>query len=149
MVLSEQPPTPAEFIDLRARAGWGRIDEATARRSLQAAAFSVSLRRDDRLVGFARVMGDGVLYFYLADVVIDPEFRGGGHGDALMRAITGYFDRAALPGATITLVAMPGRESFYERFGFVRCPNGPFGDGMHYTRAPAPEPMDSSTVEAR
>jgi hypothetical protein len=87
MVLSEEPPTPAEFIDLRARAGWGRIDEATAQRSLQAAAFSVSLRRDDRLVGFARVMGDGVLYFFLADVVIDPEFRGGGHGDALMRRL--------------------------------------------------------------
>ena len=80
------------------------------------------------------------------EVWINP---GNGSCEINLRAITGYFDRAALPGATITLVAMPGRESFYERFGFVRCPNGPFGDGMHYTRAPAPEPMDSSTVEAR
>jgi predicted N-acetyltransferase YhbS len=131
----EHPPTAAEYIDLRARMGWGLIDEVTAARTIEAAAFTVCLRDGDRLIGLARVMGDGVLYFFLADLIVDPAFRGGGHGDALMRAVTDYFDRNATQGASITLVPLNGREFFYERFGFVRCPDGPFGTGMHYAPA--------------
>ena len=119
--------------------GWGTIDEATARRTLDAAAFTVCLRDESgRLAGLARVMGDGALYFFLADLIVAPQFRGGGHGETLMRAVVDYFDRAARPGATIALVPMAGREAFYERFGFRRTPEGPFGHGMHYAKGPPP-----------
>ena len=138
IAVSELPPTPAEYIDLRARTGWGAIDEEAAIRTIQAASFTACLRDNDRLIGLARVMGDGILYFFLADLIVDPNYRGGGHGDTLMRLVTEYFDRSAKPGASISLVALNGRETFYERFGFVRCPNGPFGMGMHYASAPAP-----------
>ncbi|MBV9836193.1 MAG: GNAT family N-acetyltransferase [Alphaproteobacteria bacterium] len=138
IMLSQERPTVAEYIDLRRRAGWGTIDEATAARTLAASAFSVCLRRDATLVGFARVIGDGVLYFFLADLIVDPSFRGGGHGDRLMRAVTDYYRQAAKPGAMIALIALKGREAFYERFGYVRCPDGPFGDGMHFAAAPSP-----------
>ena len=131
----EGPPTAAEYIALRARMDWGVIDEATAMTTIAAAAFTVCLRDQDRLIGLARVMGDGVLYFFLADLIVDPEFRGGGRGEKLMQAVTDYFDRNAKAGASVTLVSLNGRESFYERFGFVRCPNGPFGMGMHYAPA--------------
>src|SRR5215475_2631898 len=116
--LAEKSPTAAEYIDFRAKVGWGNIDEATATRSLKASTYSVTLRQDGNLVGFARVMGDGVLFFFLAEVIVDDAVRGQGCGEQLMGAITRYFERAALPDATITLVAMPGRERFYERFGF-------------------------------
>jgi hypothetical protein len=53
-----------------------------------------------------------------------------------MRIVTDYFDRSAKPGASITLIPLNGREFFYEQFGFVRCPSGPFGAGMHYVSAP-------------
>ncbi|MBV9991379.1 MAG: GNAT family N-acetyltransferase [Alphaproteobacteria bacterium] len=137
MVLSEALPTAQEYIALRDAMGWGRLDEATARRTLDAAAYTVCLRDGEaggggRLAGLARVMGDGTLYFFLADLIVAPEARGGGHGETLMRAVVDYFDRAAQPNATITLVAMPGREAFYERFGFRRTPDGPFGHGMRY-----------------
>jgi predicted N-acetyltransferase YhbS len=140
IALSRERPTTAEFIDLRRRAGWGAIDEATAVRTLAATAFAVCLRRGEQLVGFARVIGDGVLYFFLAELVVDPAFRGGGHGDRLMTTVTEHFRKAAKPGATITLIALNGREGFYERFGYVRCPDGPFGAGMHFAAASPPAP---------
>ncbi|HWA91893.1 MAG TPA: GNAT family N-acetyltransferase [Rhizomicrobium sp.] len=136
MNLVEALPSPAEYIALRAAMGWGAVDEATAAQTLAAASFTLCLRDDaGALAGLARVMGDGVLYFFLADLIVAPGWRGGGHGDTLMRAVVGHFDRAAQPGATITLVAMAGREAFYERFGFVATPDGPFGQGMHYAKA--------------
>jgi len=138
VVVSETLPVAAEYIELRARAGWGSIDEETAIKTLQAAAFTISLRDQKRLIGLARVMGDGVLYLFLADLIVDPGFRGEGFGDRLMKLVTNYFDRCAAPGASITLIPLKGGESFYERFGFVRCPDGPFGTGMHYGAAPPP-----------
>ncbi|HEV7881448.1 GNAT family N-acetyltransferase [Bradyrhizobium sp.] len=138
VIVSERLPTVAEYIGLRTTMGWGRIDQATSDRTLQAAAFTVCLHRRDRLAGIARVMGDGALYFFLADLIIAPEFHGSGYGERLMQAVTSYFDRSALPGATITLVALNGQEAFYEKFGFMRCPSGPFGTAMHYAAAPPP-----------
>lgn len=141
IVVSEVLPTIAEYIELRTRTGWGSIDQETARQTIQAAAFTVSLRHNERLIGLARVMGDGILYFFLADLIVDPELRGEKLGDRLMRFVTSYFDRCAAPGASITLVPLKGTGSFYERHGFVRCPNGPFGTGMHYRAAPPPTAM--------
>ena len=89
-------------------------------------------------MGIARVMGDGAMYFFLADLIVAPEFHGSGYGDRLMHAVTSYFDRSAMPGATITLVPLNGQEPFYEKFGFLRCPSGPFGNAMHYAAAPPP-----------
>jgi len=138
VILSDSLPTATEYIDLRTRMGWGSIDEETANRTIEAAAFTVCLRRRDQCVGVARVMGDGAMYFFLADLIVAPEFRGSGYGDRLMYAVTSYFDRSARPGATITLVPLNGHEPFYEKFGFVRCPSGPFGTAMHYAAAPPP-----------
>jgi predicted GNAT family N-acyltransferase len=137
-ILSDSLPTATEYIDLRTRMGWGSIDEETANRTIEAAAFTVCLRRQDQCVGVARVMGDGAMYFFLADLIVAPEFRGSGYGDRLMHAVTSYFDRSAMPGATIVLVPLNGHEPFYEKFGFVRCPSGPFGNAMHYAAAPPP-----------
>jgi predicted GNAT family N-acyltransferase len=135
VVLSDSLPTATEYIDLRTKMGWGSIDEETANRTIEAAAFTVCLRRQDQCVGVARVMGDNAMYFFLADLIVAPEFRGSGYGDRLMHAVTSYLNRSAMPGATITLVPLSGQEPFYERFGFVRCPNGPFGTAMHYAAA--------------
>jgi predicted GNAT family N-acyltransferase len=129
--LLEEAPTPKEYANLRRLMGWGEIDEVTARKTVEAAIYSVCLRAEDRLVGLARVVGDGVLYFYIADVIVHPELRGGGYGTTLMRAILGYFARAAKPEATIVVVPLKGREKFYEGFGFQRCPNDLMGAGMH------------------
>jgi predicted GNAT family N-acyltransferase len=138
IVASEDLPTESEYIALREMMGWGTISQDTARRTLQATTFIVCLRRQGQLVGLARVVGDGVLYLYLADVIVHPELRGGGHGATLMNAVVAYFKRAAQPGATITLQPLKGREPFYERFGFVRCPNEIFGAGMYFAESPQP-----------
>ena len=142
LALTETSPSVDEYIALRALMGWGTVDEDAARRTIEGACFSVCLRRGGRLVGLARAIGDGVLYFSVSDVMVSPELRGGGHGATLMKALTAYLRHAAKPGASITLQPLAGREAFYEKFGFKRCPDGPFGSGMVF--AGAPPPVDGS-----
>ena len=138
VVAVEEPPTVAEYIQLRALMGWGKVDEETARLTIERACYSVCLRKQGRLVAVARVAGDGVLYFSISDVMVHPEAQGGGHGATLMNAISAYLKRAAKPGATITLQPLKGNEPFYERYGWARCPNETFGAGMYFTAMPPP-----------
>ena len=138
VVLSEESPSVAEYIALRESMGWGTIDEDTARRTIDGACYAACLRRDGRLVGLVRAIGDGVLYFAVSDVMVSAELRGGGHGATLLNALGAYLRRAARPGASITLQPLSGREPFYEKFGWVRCPGGPFGSGMVFKHAPPP-----------
>lgn len=138
VVLIEAHPAVAEYIALRQSMGWGTIDAATAQRTLDGACFCACLRKDGRLVGLVRAIGDGVLYFAVSDVMVSAELRGGGHGATLLNALGDYLRRVAKPGASITLQPLQGREPFYEKFGWVRCPGGPFGAGMVFKDAPPP-----------
>jgi GNAT superfamily N-acetyltransferase len=138
LTLLETAPTSDEYIALRRLMGWGTIDQDTARRTLDGACFTACLRRDGRLVGLVRAIGDGCLYFAVSDVMLSPELRGGGHGATLLKALGAYLRRVAKPGASITLQPLQGREPFYEKFGWVRCPGGPFGSGMVFADAPPP-----------
>jgi len=138
LMLTESSPTLEEYIALRQQMGWGTIDEDTAQRTLAGACFSACLRREGKLVGLVRAIGDGALYFAVSDVMVVPELRGGGHGATLLKALATYLKRVARPGASITLQPLAGREPFYEKFGWLRCPSGPFGQGMVFADAPPP-----------
>jgi predicted GNAT family N-acyltransferase len=130
-VIVEEVPSAAEFIELRRIMGSPKVDEETATKTINHALFTVCLRDENRLLGMARAVGDGVLYFYISDVIVRPELRDSGYGMLLMKALMQYLRRAAHPGAMIVVVPLKGRETFYERFGFKRCPEGRFGAGMY------------------
>lgn len=128
--LLPRPPSPDEFARLRAACGWGTVAPATAERALAAGLVSVVARDGNRLAGFGRVVGDGVLYFYLQDVIVHPDFRGQGVGRLIVEALLAKVLERAPVGATIGLMAADGKEGFYERFGFTRRPADRLGAGM-------------------
>ncbi|WP_370674533.1 GNAT family N-acetyltransferase [Pleomorphomonas sp. PLEO] len=128
--LSALPPTAEDFARLRAACGWGAIDLAIAERALAAGLISVVARDGTCLAGFGRVVGDGVLYFYLQDVIVHPDFRGQGVGRMVVEALLAEVLRRAPIGATIGLMAAEGKEGFYEKFGFTRRPTERLGAGM-------------------
>ncbi len=132
--LLEENPTATEYVELRKLMGWGKISPDNAQQTIDAATFTVTLREEGQLIGMLRMLGDGILYIVVADVMVHPDYTGQGLGNQLMQRAIAYIDEAADPAATVMLIPIRGRESFYERFGFVRCPNGEFGDGMIYRR---------------
>ena len=127
-------PTPAEYANLRHALGFGRLSPEEAERTLSASRYALCLRAGGELAGVLRILGDGLLYLFIADVFVHPDHAGRGLGTTLMEAAVAYIGANAHPLATVTLVPMAGREPFYERFGFVRCPNQVFGAGMAYLR---------------
>ena len=72
-------------------------------------------------VGFARVVTDYATFAYIDDVVVDPEYRGLGLGEAINRAIIEDPDLQTF--RRWFLIACDKVESLYERVGFKRLAN--------------------------
>jgi predicted N-acetyltransferase YhbS len=80
----------------------------------------VGLYHHGRQVGFARVVSDGHVVAYLADVYVLEEHRGQGLGQAVVRA--------AVEGSELRrcrwLLQTSGSQTLYERFGFAGLTDG-------------------------
>ena len=123
-------PTVHEFLMLREQIGWQSVSEIDAQTSLQNSLFHVTIYIGEQLVGMGRVVGDGVMYFYIQDVVVAPDFQRCGIGAALMEKIENYLLSVAKKGSTIGLLAAKGKESFYSRYGYLERPSAVLGRGM-------------------
>ncbi len=77
-----------------------------------------------------RIVGDGVLFFYLQDIAIHQDYRGRGYGGAVMQALELYIKQVAKPGASVALLSVKGKESFYQRYGYKTRDGEAFGFGM-------------------
>jgi GNAT superfamily N-acetyltransferase len=67
----------------------------------------------ETLVGAGRAISDGALRAAIYDLVVLPEYQGQGIGTRILK------DILARVNAEITMLfANPGKETFYDRFGF-------------------------------
>lgn len=123
-------PSVDEFSNLRNKIGWDQVDFDVAKNSLDNSLFHVTIRDKSKVIGMGRVVGDGSMYFYIQDVVVDPTYQNTGIGSALMEQIEQYLSIAAKKGSTIGLLAAKGKEAFYARYGYTQRPNNSLGNGM-------------------
>ena len=130
-ITTDQPPTAAEYIALRCKVGWDSVELSTAQNSLNSSLFNTTVRLDGKLIGMARVVGDGFMYFYIQDVIVDPDYQGLGIGHAIMTRVEAYLASACTTGTTVGLLAAKGKEPFYRRYGFVDIGRNPFRVGNH------------------
>jgi len=128
--LSFDNPKPNEYTDLRSKVNWDEADLETVETSLNNSLFHVSIRLHGALIAMGRVIGDGAMFFYIQDMIVDPEFQGQGLGSNIMENIENYLSTTAVKGATIGLLAAKGKEKFYARFGYIERTGEPLGKGM-------------------
>lgn len=76
----------------------------------------LSLLHKGKPIGFARIVGDGHSFAWIADVFIDPTWRGKGLGLWLMDCTMQH------PAAQVLTVVLATRDAhgLYEKFGFQR-----------------------------
>lgn len=127
-------PSVAAYCALRSLMGWGVISQQQAACALENSLAFAGVYDADRLVAMGRVVGDGALFFYVQDVVVHPGFRSRGLGVAVMQSLELSIAALAQPGATVALLSAQGRESFYQRFGYVPRDGVGLGLGLGMSR---------------
>lgn len=119
-IAHDRPITPVSVIALYSDAGWWPERTPSQVALLLAAGPTVGAwSSDDRLVGFARAVTDGVCRAYVEDVVVASALRGSGVGRRLMDALVDRLDLILSPGAVVSLFCGPDLVPFYEKGGFA------------------------------
>ena len=126
----EQSLTPEVYRVLREKVSFQPYAEEDVAAALSKTLYTVEIRDGETTVGIARVVGDDRIVFFLKDVVVDPAYRDRGIGRMLMEAVFAYIRNRACENAYVGLMATPGTERFYEKFGFILRPAPGLGSGM-------------------
>jgi predicted GNAT family N-acyltransferase len=112
-------PLPLDAVQrLLAQTDWAAHRSPADLQTMLAGSVCVGAWQADRLVGFARVITDGVYRALLEDVVVDESLRGQGIGRVLVERL---LERLAHV-QQILLVCGDHLIPFYDQFGFERMP---------------------------
>lgn len=132
MKILENVLTVTDFIRLFQSAGWGNVNEKLVQVSLENSYVTFAVEEEGKIVGMARLLGDGGMAFYLKDVVIQPEYQGRGIGKALVEHVENYIKNQLEDGwcSCLELMSAKGKEEFYKKVGFVERPTEYGGAGM-------------------
>ncbi len=82
----------------------------------------VGARVDGRLVACARAIADGHKYAWVYDVVVAPEWRGGGIGEAVMRLC---LDHPRVRNVARVLLQTRDAQPLYRKLGFIEEADAP------------------------
>jgi GNAT superfamily N-acetyltransferase len=126
-----EPPDSEQYVALFETTGWNTKYRATPQDladAIQRSWFLVGAYDADRLIGFGRIISDGVLYAMVYDMIVHPEYQRQGIGsEILVRLIRRCRDASI---RDIQLFSAKGKESFYKKHGFKRRPDD--GPGMQF-----------------
>lgn len=110
----ERPIAPAQVLELYASVGWWPERTAEQVGRVLAAAPAVGAWEGDRLIGFGRLVSDGVFRAYVEDLVVLERYRGRGVGRALMARL--MEEAQGIP--VVSLFCKPKLVGFYQEGGF-------------------------------
>ena len=124
MHFSEEFPAAAEYVALFETTGWNveyNLSAAELAKALQNSQMAACAYEGERLVGFGRVLTDGVMHAMIYDLIVHPEWQGRGVGGELLRRLV---ERCLAGGVRdIQLFCARGKRSFYEKRGFIARPD--------------------------
>ncbi|HEY4285599.1 MAG TPA: GNAT family N-acetyltransferase [Puia sp.] len=115
-------PTVKEFQRVQAGVGWGKDADDVRTTALLAPVLHAAVAEDTisgEVVGCALLLGDGVSFYYVKDVMVHKDWQGRRVGTALMQELTRWLEKNAADNALVGLFARDTLEPFYKQFGFA------------------------------
>lgn len=118
----ESLPIKKEFIDLykEATSEWssqGLYTYDELYRAICNSWYYVSIYHDTRLIGFGRIISDGIYQTLICDVMVLPEYQNHGVGAKIMETLLNKCDEKGIKW--VQLLSAGGKQGFYEKFGFT------------------------------
>lgn len=132
ILIKENVNSVKEFNYLYDAVGWGSYDEKVSKKALANTMYSVSVYDDDKIIGYGRIIGDGICFLYIHDIIVTPKYQNKKIGSQIMNKLLEKVNQIKLenPYVRVYLGASKGKEKFYERFGFITREDANLGSGM-------------------
>lgn len=128
ITFEERVPSAAEQRAVAESVGWDdHFDWASLPASLRGSEQGVVARDGERVVGVGRLVGDGVRYWYVQDVMVRPDAADQGIASGIVERLLERVRRVAPAEAIVGLFASPEAIGVYEELGFVVAVGDPLG----------------------
>jgi GNAT superfamily N-acetyltransferase len=127
-------PDKDQFFTLFESTGWNearRLDKEQLHQALERSWYSISAYDGDRLVGYGRILSDGVLHALIVEMIVLPAYQGQGIGSHILADLV---ERCRSHGIyDIQLFCAKGKVGFYKKYGFESRPDDAPGMGIRRT----------------
>jgi GNAT superfamily N-acetyltransferase len=132
LVYREIIPGRDEFFELFSTTGWNdeeyHLSPDQLYQAIKRSWYMVCAYEDKSLIGFGRVISDGVLHALIVDMIVHPDHQGKGVGRALLEKLIQQCQAHGIND--IQLFCATGKSGFYQKSGFVTRPTE--APGMQY-----------------
>lgn len=110
----------------------GAYSKEISKKSLDNTFYSISVYDGDNIIGYGRLIGDTICFLYIQDIMVIPEYQSKKIGTMIMNKLLEKIKKLKKenPDLRVYLGASKNRESFYERFGFIKRIDADLGYGM-------------------
>lgn len=128
-------PSSQQFWELFLTTGWNdkyQLSPEELIQVLRASWYTLSAYHGEQLVGFGRLLSDGVLHAMIYELIVAPEYQNQGIGGQILECLVLRCRQAGI--RDIQLFCARGKRSFYERHGFIARPED--APGMQYQPDP-------------
>lgn len=109
----------AAVLSLLKTSGMATYAEALHKKAFENSHRTAFLYDGETLIGCGRLLADGAYQGAIYDVAVSSDYRGAGLGRRILEHLLDGTEQM-----NILLYATPGRETFYEKFGFRRTKTG-------------------------
>lgn len=116
----ETPPDSRAYIKLFETTGWNdgyQVDKLGLGTAISNSWFKLSVYNDENeLVGFGRVVSDGVLYAFICDMIVAPDYQNQGIGSEILKRLIRQCQESGI--RVLWLFAAADKSGFYQKHGF-------------------------------
>lgn len=132
MKILENIDNVEEYNYLYDAVGWGSYEKEISQKALSNNIYSVSIYENDNIIGYGRIIGDGIIFLYIHDIMVKPEYQGKGIGKTIMNKLLEKIKKLKKenPYLRVYLGASPDKEDFYRKCGFITREEAGLGAGM-------------------
>ncbi|MGE7090901.1 GNAT family N-acetyltransferase [Lysinibacillus sp. NPDC048646] len=127
--LCESNPSFEDYKSLHQTIGWNAKGLYTYDQLYQAICnswFSVSIYDGTTLVGYGRIISDGIYQTFICDVMVHPDYQRKGIGSQVMEFLLAHCKQENIKW--IQLFCAKGKQPFYQQLGFAE--RDPDASGM-------------------
>lgn len=109
---------PREYAMLAIKYGKNKHTAVATTGALRDSLMCVGIYDDKQLVAFARVIGDGFLYYIVCDIMVDPEYEGFNLEYKIMKEINDYFMTVRTRESVVLVLADRPLDELCMKFGY-------------------------------
>lgn len=120
---STRKPSAKNFSELFETTGWNATYKLSAKElytAIENSWYHISVYDDKKLIGFGRIVCDGVVHALIVDMIVLPKYQKKGIGTEILdRMVRKCLDHKI---RDIQLFCAKDKKKFYEKFGFALRP---------------------------